>query len=416
VAAANRCASHPAFRRTIQFTTAGGCTIDMTQVSRVATCAGDPLNAGRQAVCLMGHDITIDGGNQVTFNYAGPIPCQACAGACLGVQPALFSVHGRANTLTNFTMQYFPSGIVIRGGSGHAVDHVTDRFICGHAVDVAGPRPGRRRGAGRNIRVVHNTFVGHSAAGPDHVCLDPHDRPSPCGLDKAIQIDGGSVTVADNHIDRIGQPVEIIGGLGTHVVSGNTTVGDPADQNVCEAYTVSASFRPAAALFSGNTIDFCKFGIRVIDGAVVEADGNTITDAYVSAFQVSRAKRAGGALLKGTGNRVRRAGFFTEFACQVGALVDLNDPSARIDFGGGDFEGQPVIGGTRSPGGNWFCQGGLNAVWNLTDGCVADGAPGGSIGLRGDCVDVVPPRVQDSPPGTVATDGTVQCTPAQCDF
>jgi hypothetical protein len=143
-------------------------------------------------------------------------------------------------------------------------------------------------------------------------------------------------------------------------------------------------------LFTGNTIDWCKFGIRVVDGAVVEANDNTITSAPVSAFFVQRLKGAGGELLKGAGNRVRNAGFLTKFMCQVGAVVDLNDPTARVDLGGGDFSGQPVIGGTTSPGGNVFCEGPLTSVWNLTAGCTEGTGAGGSIGLRDNCVDVLP--------------------------
>jgi hypothetical protein len=416
VAQANRCAAQPMFRRSIEFTTTGMCTIDMTQTSRRANCKKDPANAGQGAVCLRGHDITIDGGNNVTFNYSGPIPCQACAGACPGLQPPLFAVHGRSNTLKKFTMQYFPSGIVIRAGGNHTVSHVTDNFICGHAVDVAAPRRSGGRGAGRNIRIEDNTFSGHTVPTAGHVCLDHLNRPSACGLDKAIQIDGGIVTVSGNTINRIGQPVAIIGGLGTHVVSENRTEGDAMGHNVCQSYTVAASYKPAAALFTGNAIDWCKFGIRVTDGAVVEANDNTITNAPVSAFFVDRLKGAGGELLKGAGNRIRNAGFFTVFMCQVGAIVDLNDPTARVDFGGGDFGDQPVIGGTRSPGGNVLCEGALNSVWNLTGGCTEGTGAGGSIGFRDNCVDILPPVVRDSPPGMTATGGIMGCPPAQCDF
>jgi uncharacterized protein (DUF433 family) len=102
--------------------------------------------------------------------------------------------------------------------------------------------------------------------------------------------------------------------------------------------------------------------------------------------------------------------------CQVGAIVDLNDPTARVDFGGGDFGGQPVIGGTRSPGGNVFCEGTLISVWNLTAGCTEGTGAGGSIGFRDNCLDILPPVVRDSPPGMTATDGMMGCLPAQCDF
>jgi hypothetical protein len=65
------------------------------------------------------------------------------------------------------------------------------------------------------------------------VCLNHLSQASVCGVDKAIQIDGGLVTISGNTINRIGQPVAIIGGLGTHVVAGNRTEGDPMDHNLC---------------------------------------------------------------------------------------------------------------------------------------------------------------------------------------
>lgn len=385
----------------------------MAQVSRRATCHRDPPSGGRGAVCLTGHDITIDGEDKVVFNYSGPVPCRDCAGSCPNVQPGLFTLRGRANTLENFTMQYFPSGIHVRSGRDHTVTGIRDSRICEHAIDVDSRLPKHSGpGAGSNIRIANNVFTGHTASDSPHVCLDHLGRTSKCGLDKAIQVNGGIVTIENNVIDTIGQPVGIIGGRGTHTISGNRTTGDPSDQNVCQAYSVSGA--EAKALFTGNVIDYCKFGIRVADGATAEASGNTITNAYVSAISVRKGKH-GGCLVKGAANRIRHAGFFNVFECQVGAIVDKDDPAARIDFGGGDFAAMPVVGAV-SPGGNVLCEGSLNAVWDRTDGCSPDAGAGGSIGLRHGCSDVIPPVVTGPSPLTISTDGTRACTPAECQF
>jgi hypothetical protein len=329
------------------------------------------------------------------------------------VRAGLFTLRGRGNTVKNFTMQYFPSGIHVRAGSHHEVSGVTDRAICDQAVTVDSALPPHSGpGAGRHIVIANNTFVGNTPGDANHTCSDAQGRVSPCGLDKAIQVNGGETLIVGNVIDAIGQPVEIIGGLGTHTLVANSTRGDAFNQNVCQAYTVTGA--GSRALFTGNRIDYCKYGIRVLDGATVEANDNTITNAYESAFEVRRVN-VGGALLKGAGNRVRHAGYFTVFTCALGAVVDLGDTEAHVDLGGGDFAGSPVLGGTISPGGNVFCQGPLAVVWNA-HGCAGDPTAGGSIGIRSSCADLLPPLVLDAaPPSTSLLDVTT-CAPGQCDF
>jgi hypothetical protein len=310
-------------------------------------------------------------------------------------------------------MQYFPSGIHVRAGPDHEVSGVTDRAICEQALTIDGPLPPHSGpGAGRHIVIANNTFVGNTPGDASHRCSDAQGRVSPCGLDKAIQVNGGEALIVGNVIDTIGQPVEIIGGLGTHTLASNSTQGDPLDQNVCQAYTVTGS--GSRALFAGNRIDYCKFGIRVLDGAAVEANDNTITNAYESAFQVRRVN-VGGALLKGASNRVRHAGYFTQFTCALGAVVDLDDTAAHVDLGGGDFAGNPVLGGTLSSGENVFCQGALALVWNA-HGCAGDPTPGGSIGIRNSCVDLLPPLVLDAVPPSTSSPGVTTCAAGQCDF
>jgi hypothetical protein len=188
-------------------------------------------------------------------------------------------------------------------------------------------------------------------------------RPARCGLDKAIQVNGGESAIEGNRIDTIEQPVHV--DAGTHTVADNLSCGSHADANTCQAYDVSGGL----VTLRGNRIDHCKFGIRVVDGGAADAVDNVITNGWVSAFQV---KGAGGARLRGAGNRVRNAGWFAGSDCQRGALVVVGDPMSQVDFGGGDGFWRPVIGGELSPGGNVFCQRkpdgtSLAHVWNVTD-------------------------------------------------
>jgi len=410
--------------RTIRFNTAaqaGSCTISLLQdgpASRVASCRRDPE---RYAVCLKGHHITIDGENRVTFTYGGPAPCQNCSGECPPPQPGLFTLKGEANTLKNFTMEYFPEGIQIRAGNNHTVSGVTSRFICEDAITIDAT-------AGTGQTITGCTLAGNTTASGGHTCYDLHGSAGLCGIDKAIQVNGGTSTITANTLNTIGQPVNVV--AGAHAIAGNSTMGDPTDQNVCQGYTIEH----ATVTMTANTIDHCKFGIRLVDDAVVEASGNTITNGYVSAFQV---KGTGtGPLLKGTGNRIRNSGFFTHSDCQRGALVLRDNPAARVDFGGGDFSGAPVIGSVSS-GGNVFCQGGLNAIWNITDcpcaasascsldgacpvdgngACTGSGGGGAAVGAQNNCFDALPPQVQDTAPSTSRTDGATACDPAQCQF
>jgi hypothetical protein len=410
--------------RTITFNTGGGsCTVTMMQdapTSKISACRRDPE---RYAVCLKGHHITIDGENRVTFTYGGAAACQNCSGECPAPQPALFTLKGQSNTLENFSMEYFPEGLHIRAGNNHTVSGVTNRFICEDAITIDSK-------AGTGHTITGCTLVGNTTASAGHVCYDRQGAPGLCGIDKAIQVNGGASTITGNMLDTIGQPIHVV--AGTHAISGNTTAGDLSDQNVCQGYTIGH----ATVTMTSNVVDHCKFGIRVVDDAVVEAIGNTITNGYVSAFQVKRDATGTGALLKGSGNRIRNSGFFGHSDCQRGALVVRDDPDARVDFGGGDFSGAAVI-GSLSTGGNVFCQGRLNAIWNITDCpcvasascsldgactldgsgvCTGSGGGGASVGARNNCFDALPPQVRDTPPVTTRTDGATSCALAECQF
>ena len=373
----------------------------------VATGACGDDNANRyNALCLSAAGVVFDG-RGATFRYAGDQACASCdgectvcpAGPCANRQPALFVLRGARNTVRNLEMRFFPEGIQITEGDGHVVENVTGRYICEDAVTV---------NAGTGHRIADNLLVGdtdaisgggacfsrvegstctadgHCSGGSRCYCGELSKlgscatpspppiwpaatpgqcyRPSRCGLDKAIQVNGGASTIAGNRIDTIQQPVHV--DAGTHAVEDNLSCGSHFEANTCQAYDVSGG----QVTLRGNRIDHCKFGIRVVDGGSADAVDNVITNGWVSAFQV---KGVGEARLRGAGNRVRNAGYFTASDCQRGALVVTGDPRARVDFGGGDGFFRPVI-GAASPGGNVFCQrqpdgSSLAHVWNVTD-------------------------------------------------
>jgi hypothetical protein len=101
---------------------------------------------------------------------------------------------------------------------------------------------------------------------------------------------------------------------------------------------------------------------------------------------------------------MKNNGFFTGSDPQRGALVDKDNASGRIDFGGGDFAGSAVLDGANSAGGNIFCDGILNGVHN---------GGNGSIGARSNCFDSLPPTVVGS---NVNTSGASTCSVADCGF
>ncbi|MEB2285574.1 MAG: hypothetical protein OZ922_12930 [Myxococcales bacterium] len=402
ISKANACSGTPTFIRTITFNSGTGCTINMAQSSTTAACTGD---FEKNAVCLTGHHTIVDGANKVTFNFNGTGVCQSCSGSCASPQPALFTLKGHDNQVKNFTMQYFPEGIHIRSGDNHTVSGVTNKFICEDAITIDST-------AGTGITVSGNTLTGNTTAGSGHTCLKSSGASGLCGLDKAIQVNGGASTISGNTINTIGQPVKVV--AGTHTVSGNSTTGSNTDKNVCQAY----SFDGGTNTVSNNTISYCKFGIRVVDAASVDATSNIIKNSYVAGFQV---KGSGAGKLKGTGNKLKGNGGNTASDCQRGALVVKDNPNAKVDFGGGDYSGTAVIGSVSS-GGNIFCQGSLNDIWNITDcmcsGTTCNGSTGNSasVGARNNCFDSLPPVTQDTVPISTRTDSASTCSSAQCNF
>jgi hypothetical protein len=84
-----------------------------------------------------------------------------------------------------------------------------------------------------------------------------------------------------------------------------------------------------------------------------------------------------------------------------------NSAAARVDFGGGDCNGQAIT-GSPSTGGNLFCQGGLTDIWNRTysDSPSCTGAVSAAcIGARANCFDDVPSVVGGAVDTTGSTSG-----------
>jgi hypothetical protein len=445
VAKANDCSGNAGWTgRTITVDAgAPACTIPMVNDVTMAnafpnsSCASDPE---AYSLCLKNDGIRIRGGNAL-FLYVGVGLCRQCTEECPPPQPGLFTLKGNNNTLEDFSYRYFPEGLHVRSGNGHTVARVHSDRICEDALtlDIS---------AGTGNTLADSTFVGNTAADPGRSCLLPNDSAGPCGTDKAIQLNGGGVTIVHNTITTISQPIHAQ--AGDHTFLANTSVGSATDDNLCQSYTVTGQTK---VVMSGNTIDRCKFGVRVDGSALVLADGNVITNPWVAAFDV----RAGGRL-RGEGNRLktRASGFTTLSSVQHGLVVARNDGRARVDLGGGDFAGVSVenglpcaSGGACSNGGNRFCSGGVGSqvdIWNVTDcpclnqlcsgalgnctigscapldatgSCEGSAGGGASIGARGNCFRTsggALTTVRDSGTSTTATSGATECAPDACDF
>ena len=418
------------------------CTIpmlnDVAQANAFpnSSCASDPE---AYALCFKNDGIKLKGGNAL-FLYVGNGLCRQCTEECPPPQPALITLKGNNDGVEDLTYRYFPEGLHVRAGNGHTIARVKSDRICEDAMtlDVT---------AGTGNTIADSTLIGNTTADPGRSCLLPNDNTGPCGTDKAIQLNGGGVTIVHNTITTISQPVHAQ--AGEHNLFENTSVGSATDDNLCQSYTVTG---PAKVTMSGNVIDGCKFGVRVDGTALVLADGNVITNPWVAAFDVRAAGR-----LRGQGNKLktRAAGFTTLSSVQQGLLVARNDGRARVDFGGGDFAGlsvetgQPCSPGGCSVGGNRFCSSGVGSqvdIWNVTDcpclnqlcsgavgnctsggcapldaagNCEGTGGAGASIGARGNCFrsDGGPLTVvRDAGGATTAIDGATECAANACDF
>ena len=159
-------------------------------------------------------------------------------------------------------MRFFPEGIQISAGDGHAVENVTGRWICEDAITVNGGTGHRvadnvlvgdtdavAGGGACFVRVEGSTCTadGHCPSGARCYCGELSKlgscatpspppiwpaatpgqcyRPSRCGLDKAIQVNGGESTIEGNRIDTIQQPVHV--DAGTHIVDEQPELRQP---------------------------------------------------------------------------------------------------------------------------------------------------------------------------------------------
>jgi hypothetical protein len=389
--------------RTLTFNAGGGCTITMAQTSNTAACVGDPE---AKAVCLTGSNIIIDGQNAVTFDYSGAGKC--ASDPAPAPQPALFTLKGSSNTVKNFTMKYFPEGIHLRSGANHTVDNITNQFICEEAITLDST-------AGTGQQIKYSTLIGNTTAEPGRACYQNNGvTTGPCGVDKAIQINGGDSTIDANQIDTIGQPVHIV--KGTHTIQNNATTGSVIDQNVCQAYSVSVSNgNTGTVTFDNNVIDYCKWAIRVGDtscssqGTVsVTATNNTLRNNYLAAFQVANSASAPSTQLKGQGNKMKNNGHYAASDCQRGDVVVKCNANAVIDFGGGTLS---------STGGNKFCaQGALRDLWNSTGGSCPN-PTGGATNFKAEsnCFDPTPSLKYD-PTGSIDSTPESSCSVPDCNF
>jgi hypothetical protein len=389
--------------RTLTFNAGAGCTINMAQTSTTAACTGDPE---ANAVCLTGNNTVIDGQNLVTFVYSGTGKC--ASDPAPSPQPALFTLKGGTNTVKNFTMKYFPEGIHLRSGSNHTVDHVTDRFICEDAITVDSTA-----GAGQQIK--NSTLVGNTTAEAGFACYkDDAVTTGPCGVDKAIQINGGGATVDSNQIDTIGQPVHVV--KGTHTISNNATQGSTTNQNVCQGYTVEVtSGNTGTVTFNNNVVDYCKWAIRNGDTscaatgtASLTVTNNTLRNNYLAAVLNANSASAPSTQIKGQGNKMKNNGSFTTSDCQRGDVVVKCNANAVIDFGGGSLS---------STGGNKFCsQGSLYDLWNSTGGsCPSPTGGGSNYKAKSNCFDPAPSLKYD-PSSLIVSTPESTCTVSDCNF
>lgn len=351
-------------------------------------------SGGLSAMCIFASNTTIDGENKVTFRYYGGTDCLNCtAGACPSSFPALFVVKvSRAGnhvqdpvsniTLENFTVQLFPKGILLNGvnddhqGSGYTVSGVTMNYICEDGINVA---------LGNDVKILNSTLIGHTNPQNDsdpgvrdhhcynqRKCSDPPASPcnagetqigsgssctckgeSLCGLGKGVQLDGGTVTVADNRLDALDKPVKVIGG--NHKILHNTSSGDPNDPSVCNSYNIGdvPGGTPGTAVLVDNRLTYCRRGIEVEGAATADAQNNIIVDSQTYAFNVGNVSgpaSSGGAKLKGSGNlAIWTTGSPT-------AALNVQDTTALVDFGSGPtFAAGVAVPGVPSVGNNRFC-------------------------------------------------------------
>jgi hypothetical protein len=235
-------------------------------------------------------------------------------------------------------------------------------------------------------------------------------RKALCGLDKAIQINGGTgLSITKSTFSDALTPVLVSDGLGpaSATVDSNQVTGSqvgltlsteptftiPAEE-VC--HSLAASGPTATGTFTKNTVAFCKFGIQARQGANVHASQNTVHDDYVSGFEVEDASRLTGSL-----NRLRNNGTAptTPGDLARGGVVVAN-VAASVDFGSRLASGEPGL--------NVFC-GALPSIYDVVASIPA-ACPGAPVTAERNCFEAgehladTYGKVDDSDHGAVGID------------
>jgi hypothetical protein len=331
------------------------CFIDLGTPSTPFTANCEGSEVGLEVFyCITRDGITIDGKGKASFRDVGPSalcqsdpPCcvdetggrpeccdeweeeiETTCPACSEVnrrQPRLFQVFGKDNTVRDFWMYYIQEGIHLRGPAPErlSVIGLHSDAICEEAVTV---------NSGTDHAIRSSTLKGYRANPQwsmelNKTCGDNLGMPAPCGLDKAIQINGGSGEIGGgspaegNAIDHFRAPVRVHNGgsdytgswkirhnttnvlLGTSVPppgcaaypdageaqdGGATAEGDACAQ-VCQGYEIDetkSSSQVFTVEFDDNDVRYCRYGLRIESGARVRVRDNLFEHNYVGAIQI----------------------------------------------------------------------------------------------------------------------------------
>lgn len=125
----------------------------------------------------LGGGITIDGRNRMKITWSGS--GFKCDEIPRGDEAAVFYTAGNGNTIKNLTILKSPEGIHISKGKNNVVDNVTFELICEDAITN-----GNKTSASATGTIIRNSLLKN-------------------GPDKAIQCNGGSVTVENTEFRNI---------------------------------------------------------------------------------------------------------------------------------------------------------------------------------------------------------------------
>src|SRR5262245_5213381 len=371
-------------------------------MQQIDTAPTSSCGTATNGVCVYGTGITIDGSDstgvgKVTFEYSGGGGC--CEDAC-GTFAKLFTVRGNNNTLRDFKTRYFPDGMNIERGDNHVVTGIESDRYCDDVVGVDVT-------AGTGIVISNSFFTGHTS--------DPKCQNSVCGSGKAVQINGGVVSLTNNDFFGASYPVKISGvnAGGKHLINSNRVTGSASDANQCQSLAVgdlNGSAPEIKAEFTGNTIKWCKFGVQLLTEGTrpkhVEVFNNRFEDNFNTALYVSPGSQT--ALLKGQGN------LFIATRPSSDAILRVDNAAARIDLGSGDESNNCVLPAdascVRSQGRNSFCR---SAGYDVRETASAStGAQGNCWGDEGSPDALIQGTVAIGTLASCATAGFTPCGPS----